>query len=377
MTSSVTSALLPSIKTEIALSYFQSSFILTGNFIGMLIAVLFSTFFADRVPKKAILFSGSLFMVAGLFMAFASVGYPILLTALILTGIGFGFYEVGVNALGADLAALEDSSKAGSSMNFLHFFYGIGSMLAPVLVWLCVRLGAWRAAFAVIAFLPILVATLALAVSYPKPAQQIKEKAKSSPIPKADKPRGGLFIACICVSAIFYVGSEVTAFGWLPLYWRNLRGAPSFISPEITATFFWAALTFGRVIFKSLPDRLGFGRFLTLSAVAGLACAILWFFFPLPWLSLVLATLLGFGISSVYPGLMAYATSSFPERTGLISSVVSICAAVAGFLIPIAFGLLADKLGIQILPAILCVTIAALAVCNLLAWRQDGRVSRR
>ena len=159
VTMSLLGPLLPAIRAQIPMSYLESGLVLSGQFIGMLVSVPPGGHLTDRIGRKPFLLASAVLTVAGLVGTALAPGFFTLLAAAVVTGVGSGGFEVGVNAVEVDHAG----ESSGKAMTRLHFFFGVGAVAGPVLA--AVALGAgldWRVPFLVAAALPAGVGLLLL-----------------------------------------------------------------------------------------------------------------------------------------------------------------------------------------------------------------------
>lgn len=348
--------LMPAIRAEIPMSYWQSGLVLSGQFLGMLFTIPFGGHLADRLSKRRFLVASSALMVAGMVGYGLCRSFPALLATSVLTGVGSGGYEVGVNALEVDHAG-----GTGASMNLLHFFYGVGAIAGPLLAALVVQVGLdWRVAFVGTAAFPALVGAALLAQRVPR----------GGPLAVHDRAAvygSGMLWGCAVVIAL-YVGLETSVSGWIATYWAR-RAPDSALPAPAVASLFWATLTAGRLVCGPLADRMGLLRFLAVTSGSALAAAAAWAAFPVPALTLAAVLLLGLFLAGIFPTTMAYATSAFPGHSGKVVALLSVFASVGGFAFPTGAGRLADSFGIGALPPL----AAALALALVIAIRAVRR----
>ena len=323
----------------------------------MFLVVIAGGYIADRFGKKLFLLAGGLLLVTGLIGSMLSNNYMILLIFTIIVGIGFGAYEIGINALCADL----NSSGKGKAMNYLHFFYGLGAIFAPLLATFCIKIiNNWRFAFGITAILPIFVSILII-------NHKFIHKVPESGIIKEQIPFKNIFMWMAGISIFIYVGIEVSVYGWLPSFWAKLF-PNDFIPASLTAVVFWICLTCGRLFSGKIVDKAGFSRYLTIASVFTLFIGLLWFLFPFRYSTLILTAFIGFTLSGIYPTIMASATSYFPQITGIISAFITIFASLGGLCVPSAIGYFADSKGIKILPFVIIIMAVLLVITIFVAW---------
>ncbi len=350
--------LLPSIQAEVAMSDWRAGLFGAGQFIGILATGLVGGWLADRFGKKAFVLVASALLAAGLWgYTLAGAFWP-LLAAAVVTGLGGGGYEVGVNALQADHA---DAEGSGHGMSLLHAFYGIGAVVGPFAVQAALQRGwGWRPALWGAAAIPLAVG----AALWP---QRIAP-GRSSPA----EDRGGealrqpaLWVCGLVFLA--YVGVEMSMGIWIPTYWARRAPGSAVPAPYLSAIF-WGTLTAGRFVAGLVADRLGHLRFLALAALQVVLLGVLWSIFSGPAFTVVAVMAIGAALAGVYPTAMAYATDRFPGQSGVVVGFLSVFVALGGFLLPSGLGRLSDAFGIGVLPAVV-VAMGAVLLGTVLAIR--------
>lgn len=349
--------LLPAIRGELTMSYLEAGLLLSGQFIGMLASVPPGGHLADRIGRKPFLLASAALTVAGLAATALAPGFGTLLAAAVVTGVGSGGFEVGVNAVEVDHAG----DGAGKAMNRLHFFYGVGAVAGPVLAAAVLGAGLdWRVAFAVAVVPPAVVGLVLL----PQPLRHAVKEAvhdQAAVYGNAALWRYALVIA-------LYVALETTAYGWAASFWQQ-RGA-SFLPAALLASLFWTTLTAGRLLCGGLADRMGLARFVRRSAAGALVASAAWMIWPTPWVTLACLLLLGLALSGIFPTTMALVTEAFPGHAGKVVAFLAVFASLGGFAGPTAAGRLADSAGIGVLPAFAAGLALAMLVC--VRWARRG-----
>jgi fucose permease len=342
--SNIIGPLLPTIKHEIPMSYGQLGTLLSETFLGMLVMGVVGSYVMDKYGKKAFLLAGGFLLVFGLFGTVLSKTFIQIYILNFITGMGFGIYEVGINALCADYSG----EAKGNDMNFLHFFYGLGAILGPVFVWMCVRLGMWKLCFAIAAIFPIIVTILILNFKGNKIecANKIETEETSQPI----NVFTSRFLWIAGITIFIYVGVEVSTYGWIPTFCKSVI-SKSVLPSSLAATLFWITMTAGRLVSGKIADKIGLEKFILTASAGTMIVAFSWVALPAGTWTIISILLMGLLLSGMYPTLMAVATCTFPKNTGLVASFISIFGAVGGALIPWIIGRTSDRFGIGILAA--------------------------
>jgi hypothetical protein len=205
--------------------------------------------------------SMALLVVSRFLLGEHAVAYVVLLVATACLGIGFGLTVPAVNTLAAALFP----RRVDAAILALNALLGLGTALAPVLVAVFVKLGAWWG-------LPLSVAVLLaglLAFSLPLPL----DAAGAPEAAVARTRRFWLFLAF----AIGYGTVETLNGNWAILYMKGVLHAPAALA-SLALTLFWAAATAGRVLFASvdrwLPARTTFRVLPWVIAIAFVATSL-------------------------------------------------------------------------------------------------------
>ncbi len=335
--------LLPAIRTDININYSQGGLLLSGQFVGMLVTCLISGYLMDRVGKRSSLLAGSAMMIVGLIGSMTAKSFMSLYVLNLITGFGYGIYEIGINALCAD----SSEENKGSDMNFVHFFFGVGAITAPLLAFVSTEyLGSWRYCFGFALIAPVIVSIL-LIRNRIEEHSVIHEKAKGAGN-NSSNPFNSLFLWTAGLTAFFYVGVEVSTGGWISVYWNTMLPG-SAIPASLTATIFWLCLTIGRLFSGKIADRIGLTTYMLAAGFGTLLLSALWSVMPPGNWTLVIVGLLGLMLSGQFPTAMAIATSHFPGRSGTTAAFVSVFASLSGFFIPSVIGRIADSFSIAVL----------------------------
>lgn len=335
--------ILPAIRTDIDINYSQGGMLLSGQFIGMLITSMIGGYLINKIGKRAFMLSGSVLMIAGLLGCLIANNYQFLYTFNFIIGFGYGIYELGINVLCAD----SSEENKGSDMNFVHFFYGVGAIIAPLLALVCAEyLGNWRYCFGLALVGPVIVSVLLL--RYRITEKKISTQTWDKPSGKVSNPLTSPFLWVAGIAMFFYVGVEVSTGGWITEFW-NSSLPDSSIPASLTATVFWMSLTAGRLFSGRIADRIGLTNYMLAASLGTLILSLLWRLLPQGNWTLLLIAILGFMLSGQFPTAMAVVTAHFHESSGMAAGFISVFAGLSGFFIPSGIGRLADTFGISVL----------------------------
>lgn len=170
-----------------------------------------------------------------------------------------------------------------------------------------------------------------------------------------------------------YVGTEVTAGGWVVSFLVDLRnGVPSKVG--YVASGFWGGLTLGRLVLPEVTHRFNERKMIYVYLIFAIAVQLMFWLIPNLIASAVMISLLGFLIGTFYPVGVEVLVKALPEdlhvpSMGFVASVGQ--AGGAGF--PFVTGAIAAKKGVGVLQPIL----VGLLVAMMVVWWVVPRGKRR
>lgn len=313
----------------------EISFLFSARSLGYLLGSLISGRFYDKMPGHPVM-AAVLFSLVVMMAITPLVPLLWLLSVVLLViGLAEGAVDVGGNTL----LVWVHRHRVGPFMNALHFFFGVGAFISPLVVGQAIlRSGGITWAYWLLALLILPSALWVLRL--PSPAKETAAK---------DDPAGQtnyLLVGLIVLFFFFYTGIEAGMGGWTFTYATSL-GMPEEMAAYLNSAF-WGALTLGRLLSIPLAARFR-PRSILLSDLAGclvsLAIILLWPGSPLAiWIG-VLGV--GLSIASVFP-----TTLSLAERrmviTGQMTGWFFVGASAGAMFLPWLIGQLFEAGGPQI-----------------------------
>lgn len=351
LVSSITGALLPMVCSQILISYSQIGLILSGQYIGSLSAIFASGILMDKIGKKQFILFGNTMLIVGLIIGYLSKTWYLLLISTVSIGICYGIYSVGINALCAD----SNSANKGSAMNLLHFFFGFGAILGPIIVTVSTKiLGNWRIVFGLITVFPLALSMLLLKLKSEK--SEYTSDTKNAKIPT------GTFI--IGLALFICVGIEVSFYGWLPQYWNTLN--QNFFPVSLISIVFSIAFTFGRLFSSKLADKIGLLNYILIISFIGMIVSLFWCFLPYALWTFIIIIFLGLLLAGIYPTGMALITETSNCNNITTLAIIAFFGSLGGLSVPLLIGYLAKYLSLRIYPVIVSGLSLALVAVLLL-----------
>jgi FHS family Na+ dependent glucose MFS transporter 1 len=242
-------------------------------------------------------------------------------------------------------------------MNGLHFCFGAGAFLAPVIVAQVVGLGgASLSAYWILAALAVPAAVALLWLPSPV-AQHIAHDDVPASV------NYGL-VVLIALFFVLYVGAEVGFGGWVFSYAEALKLTDAATAAYLTSAF-WGALTLGRLLAIPIAARLRPRTMLLgdlIGCVASVGGIVLW---PTSLTALWLGTLgLGLSMASIFPTTLSFAARRMPT-TGKITSWFLVGASLGTMSLPWLIGQLFESIGPWV--TMIVILIDLLVTCAVFA----------
>ncbi len=274
----------------------------------------------------------------------------LLAAMLLILGTAEGILDVGGNTL---LVWLH-REKMGPYMNGLHFFFGLGAFLSPIIIAQTVaRTGDIYWAYWSLALL--MLPSAVWLSRLPSPDSIVKTQAT------AHRPAMPFLIAMIALFDFFYVGVEVAYGGWVYTYSTTLGLGSAEVAAYLTSGF-WGAMTAGRLLSIPLASRFHPNRILLIDLLLILLSLGLVVAFPGSFAALWAGTLgVGLGAASIFPTVLALAERHM-TITAYITSWFFVGSSLGGMTLPWIVGQLFEPVG----PHIVMVLISIFAVLDLL-----------
>lgn len=282
----------------------------------------------------------------------------LLVAVLFFTGAVQGVLNIGGNAL----LVWVHGNKVGPFMNGLHFFFGLGTFITPVIVAQFVaRQGGLLWTYLLLAV--IILPTTAMVAFLPSPAS-----------PKAAQSiNGGKNDAwlIVLISLVFacYNGASTSFGGWVYTYALKMNLANATNAAYLTSVF-WGALTLGRLAAIPLAFRFSPRAILRADFGGALVSLLAMLFWPHSLAAVAITSAgLGFALASIYPTTMSL-SGQLMTLSGRVTGLFAIGSSAGAMLVPWVTGQYFESAGPQSMIVVLVVDmLLALVVLALLARR--------
>lgn len=348
--------LLPSMGESLNLNYSQMGFISTGNFIGYLVAVLVSGFWAVRVGPRRLIFIALILVGSTMILSAMAEGFIYLLVIYTLTGIGSGASNVPIVAL---VSSWFTKKLRGMAAGFIAAGSGFAIIfsgkLIPFINEISEPAQGWRAAWLILGLIVIIIAFICLLLLRNKPDDMglkqvgFDEEKDSSPSSSAIKEEKSIYKRWI----IYYLGIIYFFFGYTYVIYITFivtvlvkeRGFGEAMAGNLWATIGFLSL-FSGPVFGFLSDK--YGRKAGLITVFALQMvAYLFIASSLPDIFLYLSIGLFGVVAWSIPSIMAATVYDYvkPNQAAAAFGIVTFIFGIGQIIGPAVAGTLAELSG--------------------------------
>ncbi len=326
MTAAIMGPTLPDLAAQTKTGISGIGILFTLRAIGYLIGAWLGGRMYDRIQGHSLMTGSLVLMSITLFLVPLSAYLWLLMAVVLVMGFAEGIIDVGGNAM----LVWVHGSKVGPFINGLHFFFGAGAFVAPLIVAQTLNAGGSRLAYWVIA---VLVAAPALWIVWlPSPASQATQTEG-----KEQKTTNPLLLGLIALFLFLYVGVEIGYSGWLFTYAVETNLAAEASAAYLTSLF-WGFFTFGRLLSIPIATRLRPRHVLQLDFLGGFLALIgMVLFTKVPGALWVGSCLLGVSIASMFPTMISLAERHM-TMSGQVTSIFFIASGFGAMSLPWLIG---------------------------------------
>jgi len=325
---------LPTLAGQTSVTLSTIGFLFTARSLGFMLGSFQGGKLIDRVSGHQLVAVAIFLMSLMMFATPLSLWFVTLFFVMLILGTAEGTLDVSCNML----LVWTHGKRVAPYLNGVHFFYGVGAFLSPIII-AKLSFAGYKTAFWLLSLLIVPGALLLLRL----PSPQRRENSKTVSEPTATNTRTIIFIAFVF---FLYLGAEVSFGGWIYTYAVTLKLGTETEAAYLTS-FFWGALTIGRLVSiplarKFLPDQL-----LLVDLIGCVLSVGLIVIQPTSRAAVWCGTIgLGLSMASFFPTMF-----SFAERkvllTGKIAGRILVGASAGAMLLPWLVGHVFAQMGPQ------------------------------
>jgi fucose permease len=340
LTDNVKGVSYPLIKTDFGQAYDSQGGLVSLAWLGYVVFCLAASLFLHRFGVKKAMLAGYVLVAGGAVATLFAPSFWFVGLTLLVINAGFGFYEVGTNALGTVIF----TRRAALMMNLMHFFYGVGAILGPKAAgFLTSSLNlSWRQVYIAViiptgaVFLYTLLTRFqdrGLSSSGTHPEERINFiTALKNPL---------VWTFCLVVGLMEVI--EMGPANWGGLYLQDVFGLDVRVAGASFVSLFFILFTISRLVLGPVIEKLGYLR--SLAIATGATILLLLAGFSLGAAGIWVLPVTGFFIGMLWPTSMAVGMQVFRENAPAVTSVIITVAGAINGLLQLAIGLTSQVAG--------------------------------
>ena len=241
---------LPGLAAQTGSGLSQISILFSARALGYLVGSVATGRLYDRLSGNRVMAVMLALMMVGMIAAPAIALLPLLVGVFLFLGIT----EAGVDVGGNTLIVWRHGARVGPFMNAMHFCYGVGAFIAPIVVAQAIlRSGGITWAYRVLALLMLPAVIWVGRTPSPRPPAAHEQEGLSAPRPWP--------VFLIALLLFLFVAAEASYGGWVYTYALKL-GIGSVTAAAYLTSAFWGAFTLGRLVSIPLAARFRPAQFL-------------------------------------------------------------------------------------------------------------------
>jgi fucose permease len=331
----------PLIKAEFGVAYTQQGGLASFTWYGYVVFCLIASLFMHRFGTKKAVLMGYALISMGALATLASPTFWAASISLLIINAGFGFFEVGANAM----ATVVFTTRAALMMNLMHFFYGLGAVLGPKAAGVLTNSYdfSWRHVYIIVLMPLVVLSVFTWRTRF--------DETPSTPQGEASVPRVSLADALaspiVWLFALTLGFMEVIEFGaanWGGLHLQDVYGLDPRVAGASFVSAFYVLFTVSRLFSGLAIERIGYIRSMNLATAASLTLFAVGFGLGRHGLWLLPVT--GFFIAIMWPTLMAIAMEVFGTNTPTTTSIIITLSGAINGLFQLVIGLTNDYAGV-------------------------------
>lgn len=337
ITFSILGPTLPALAEQTHTSLTTISYLFIARSVGSLIGSVGGGRLFDRLAGHLVVAFSLVVMIATMFAIPVIPQIWLLMAVLFLSGVTHGTLNVGGNVL----LIWVHGSQVAPFMNALHFFFGVGTFVAPILVaQVVLQTGDMHWAYWLLALVTLPILLFTLGVRSPEPQHRPGQ-------PGSERVDWGL-VAGFFLIFFGYAGAAQAFGGWIFTYVTRLGLANETLAAYLNSIF-WGALMAGRLLSIPLTVRFSPKAMLRTDLLGALFSLGLITLLPHSLLAIGVGSAgLGFSLATIFPTTMSLASRHI-AITGKVTGWFSIGSSLGALVLPWLVGQLFEPLGPELM----------------------------
>lgn len=309
---------------------------------------MISSIASDWIIRK--LGTGKVLVISVAVTAITMLGFSMAgsFTVLCLIALPYG---LGGGCVDASLNNYVATHYKARHMNFLHCFWGIGTIISPLIMGTFIENGGvWTQGYRAIAFFQFaLVAVLMFSIPlWKKTADKSTETSSPLSFRKLMRIPG---VKASLAAFFCYCALETTMGLWTSTYLSEVKGVDLILATKCGMLFYIGIAT-GRLVSGMISEWLGDKQLIytgtAITMLSLFALTLLPSNGPMLYLLIVLA---GIGCGPIYPGMVHHSPEiSGPEGSQMLIGFQLALSSAGSIMVPALFGIIVNNLSVALMP---------------------------
>lgn len=302
------------IKDEFNIAYSAQGGLVSFSWFGYVIFCIVATISIEKYGSKKSLAFGYIFIIIGCLMVSIAPSYLMITASLMILWMGFGFFEVGGNAI----ATTVFNSNSAILMNLMHFFYGLGAVLGPKFAGTIVdKFDTSFRGIYLFAIIPTIL-VLGLVLFSKVDTDSENEDEKGTMTIKSALKNKYVWIFALCLGFMEVI--EFSAANWGGFYLRDAFGLNPLTIGATFISIYYVFFTISRLFSGFAIEKIGYVKSITISLSVIIVLYLIGFSAGKNGIIFLAAT--GFFVAIMWPTLMCVAMDIFKKDTAIATSVI-------------------------------------------------------
>lgn len=329
ITLSVIGPAVSSIQSDFKITTTTVGFLFTFQYIAFTICVLFGGYLIDRLGIKLATLISEIILGFGAFLFSLSPATFFLFVGIIVIGIGGGLVECATNTIVATVY----KNKRGMMLNLLHVCFGIGAFFGPYFSgYLIAHNISWRFVYLTIFIICIISLLFYFLCKFPQNVETDKVDMKLFKNVILNK-----YAILLGIIALLYAGVEMAINNFGVLYMEKELSFEKIIAAKYLS-YFWLAMTFGRIICVYLAKIIKEGLLLFLLSFGSSIFFVIFLISDSKTMAGGSLAMVGFFYSGIFALLMALGANKFERAIATIQGITLTFCGIGLAFFPLVIG---------------------------------------
>lgn len=326
---------IPAIRNEFHVDFSVIGAMVFFSSLGYLITCFLGGIFSEKFGHKSAVSFGYILLILSTLIIYISPNIIVVNVSMFIMFCGLGIFETSGNLLAGEVF----TKNTAVMLNFMHLFYGLGSVIGPKFAGFYLVSGhTWKQYYLYASFVCLLFFIITLIIKFPK----ANYHEKNHKIPFKDIIRDKR-VWILGVALGMAVVLELGTSNWFVNYLSEVYK----MNPDKSALYmslFYTTFVLGRLFGGFIAEKIGYFKLIISFLITAL------FLYSIALVlkekGAILISLSGFFISVIFPTTIAIVLKKFKKDVGAIMSFVITMSALINMVLNLVIGRINDVFGV-------------------------------